>query len=136
MRRLFMIGLFASLTLLATDFSGTWVGQISVKDKPTQDVAIKLTQSGTAIGGKLYGDYQSSPISEARTAGDLITFVVVGALQNGNEINTTRLRFTGTLKDGVLELARESEGANTAGNGGTFVAKGNVKQIIRLKRLY
>ena len=50
--------------------------------------------------------------------------------------HTTRLRFTGSLKDGALELTRDRDGATTAGNGGTFVAKTNPKQTFRLKRLY
>jgi hypothetical protein len=137
MRKLFVSLLFSSLTLLGADFAGVWIGQIPVgKDGALQDIMFQITQTGPAIGGKMYGDYQSSPISEARVSGDLITFVVVGAQQSGNEINTTRLRFTGSLKDGALELTRDREGATTAGNGGTFVVKANTKQTFRLKRLY
>ena len=137
MRRLFIGLLFSSLTLFGADFAGVWIGQIPTgRDGALQDVAFKITQTGTTIGGKMYGDYQSSPISEARVSGDLITFVVVGAVQSGNEINTTRLRFSGFLKDGALELTRDREWATTAGNGGTFVVKGNTKQTVRLKRLY
>jgi hypothetical protein len=138
MRKLFLCGLLCSFGLFGADFTGVWVGQIPTgRDGALQDVAFKITQNGTTLGGKMYGDYQSSPISEARVSGDLITFVVVAASQqNGNEINTTRLRFTGNLKDGALELTRDREASNTAGNGGTFVMKGNVKQSFRLKRLY
>jgi len=132
------MGLVGCLALSAADFSGIWVGQIPTgRDNAFQDVAFKIVQTGNTITGKLYGDYQSSPISEARISGDLITFVVVAtAQQNGNEINTTKLRFTGILKDGALELTRDRDGAFTAGNGGTFVTKTNPKQTFRLKRLY
>ncbi len=138
MGRLFLCGLLGCLALAAADFNGIWVGQIPTgRDGALQDVAFKMTQNGNALTGKLYGDYQSSPITEARVSGDLITFVVVAtAQQNGNEINTTRLRFTGSLKGGALELTRDRDGATTAGNGGTFVTKTNDKQTFRLKRLY
>lgn len=133
-----LIAVAFCLALSAADFSGIWVGQIPTgRDDAFQDVAFKIVQTGNTISGKLYGDYQSSPISEARISGDLITFVVVAtAQQNGNEINTTKLRFTGSLKDGALELTRDRDGAFTAGNGGTFVTKTNPKQTFRLKRLY
>ena len=138
MSRVLLMGLVGCLALSAADFSGIWMGQIPTgRDNAFQDVAFKIVQTGNNITGKLYGDYQSSPISEARISGDLITFVVVAtAQQNGNEINTTKLRFTGILKDGALELTRDRDGAFTAGNGGTFVTKTNPKQTFRLKRLY
>ena len=137
MWRLFICGLLSCLTLVAADFNGIWVGQIPAgRDGAVQDIAFKITQAGTTLAGKLYGDYQSSPISEARVSGDLITFIVVAtAQQNGNEINTNRLRFTGNLKDGALELTRDRDGATTAGNGGIFVTKTNPKTTFRLKRL-
>ena len=137
MWRLFICGLLSCLTLAAADFNGIWVGQIPAgRDGAVQDIAFKITQAGTTLAGKLYGDYQSSPISEARVSGDLITFIVVAtAQQNGNEINTNRLRFTGNLKDGALELTRDRDGATTAGNGGIFVTKTNAKTTFRLKRL-
>ena len=138
MWRIFIGGLLCCLALSAADFNGVWVGQIPAgRDGAFQDIAFQITRNGTTLTGKLYGDYQSSPISEARVSGDLITFIVVAtAQQNGNEINTTRLRFTGSLKDGALELTRDRDGATTAGNGGTFVTKTNPKQAFRLKRLY
>ena len=121
MRKLFLLGLFCSVTLFGADFSGIWVGQIPTgKDGALQDIAFKITQNGNTLSGKMYGDYQSSPISEARIAGDLVTFLVIGAQQSGNEINQTRFRFTGTLKDGALELTRDREASNTAGNGGVI----------------
>lgn len=130
-------GLLCGLTLSGADFNGIWVGQVQTgRDGALQDIAFKITQTGKMLTGKLYGDYQSSSISEARVSGHLITFVVVAtAQQNGNEINTNRLRFTGSLKDGALELTQDRDGATTAGNGGAFVAKANPKTTVRLKRL-
>src|SRR4051812_30957377 len=125
MRKFLLLGLFCNLALFGADFSGIWVGQIPTgKDGALQDVAFKIVQTGNTLTGKMYGDYQSSPISEARIAGDLVTFLVIGAQQNGNEINQTRFRFTGSIKDGALELTRDREASNTAANGGAFPVKG------------
>ena len=78
MGRLLIWGLLGCMALPAADFNGIWVGQIPTgREGALQDVAFKMTQNRNTLTGKLYGDYQSSPISEARVSGDLITFVVV-----------------------------------------------------------
>jgi hypothetical protein len=100
-----------------------------------QDVAFKFTQNGTTLGGKLYGDYQSTPISEGIISGDQITFVVLAPEQAGNQINKAKLRFSGSIQAGEIELTREREGATNAGNGGAVQFRGNAKQTFRLKRL-
>jgi hypothetical protein len=134
MPKLAILLLFA-LTLSAADLSGTWVGQIPVRNGDMEDVAFKFTQKGATLGGKLYGDYQSTPIASGTVSGDLVTFVVVAAEQAGNQINETKLRFTGRIKDGEIELIRDREGSTTAGNGGAVQFKGNTKLTFRLKRL-
>ena len=63
-------------------------------------------------------------------------FVVAVQEQSGNQINDTRLRFAGTLKDGVLELARDRESSTIAGNSGGVFQRSSAKQILKLKRLY
>ena len=83
----------------------------------------------------MYGDYLSTPISEGTVSGDLVTFIVNTQEQTGNQINETRIRFTGRLKDGEMELFRERETSTNAGNGGAVQIKGNAKQTCRLKRL-
>jgi hypothetical protein len=100
------------------------------------DIAFQFTQEGTALGGKLYGDYQSTPIVEGKVSGDQVTFVVIAPEQAGNQINAARMHFTGSLKGGELELTREREGATNAGNGGVVQFKGSVKVSFRLKRLF
>jgi hypothetical protein len=123
------------LTLPAADLAGIWVGQIPGRNGDLQDVAFKFTQTGATLGGKLYGDYQSTPISEGKISGDQITFLVIAPEQAGNQINQARLRFTGTIQAGEIELTREREGATNAGNGGSVQFRGNTKQTFRLKRL-
>jgi hypothetical protein len=127
--------LLFALTLSAADFAGIWVGQIPTRNGDFEDVSFKFTQKGATLGGKLYGDYQSTPITAGTVSGDLVTFLVVAAEQSGNQINETRIRFTGRMKDGELELTREREGSTNAGNGGLVQFKGSTKQSFRLKRL-
>jgi hypothetical protein len=121
--------------LCAGVVSGFWMGQIPGRNGEPQEIAFKFTQSGTKLQGKLYGDYQSTPITEGKVAGDEISFIVIAPEQAGNQINQTKLRFSGSLKDGEIELTREREGATNAGNGGVVQFKGNAKQTFRLKRL-
>ena len=49
---------------------------------------------------------------------DQVSFVVIAQEQAGNQINETRMRFTGTFKAGELELTRSREGVHDAANGG------------------
>ncbi|MEX2262237.1 MAG: hypothetical protein WD696_09815 [Bryobacteraceae bacterium] len=133
MRRLAALFLFA-LGLPGADFAGIWVGQIPVRNG-LQDIAFQFTQNGSKLGGKLYGDYQSAPITEGIVSGDLVTFIAIASEQAGNQINETRLRFTGSMKAGEIELTREREGATNAGNGGIVQSRGSSRQTFRLKRL-
>ena len=126
--------LFAT-TAWGADFSGIWTGQIPGRNGVMQDIAFKLTQTGKSVTGKLYGDYQSTPISEAVVYGDLITFVVIAQEQAGNQINDTRLRFSGRMENGELELTRDRESSTNAGNAGAAQIRFNNKQTFRLKRL-
>jgi hypothetical protein len=128
--------LLCALPLAAGDFSGIWVGQIPVRNG-LRDIAIQLEQRGNAVHGKLYGDYVSAPITESTVSGGLLTFVVIAQEQAGNQINDVRVRFTGRLVDGEIELIREREGGTTAGSGGdvAFRDRERAKQIFRVKRL-
>ena len=127
--------LLALATDLAASLSGIWTGQVTTRGG-TQDVTIKLEQRGTTVTGKLYDDRGSSPISEGRAVGDVVIFVVSVQEQSGNQINDTRLRFTGTLRDGVLELARDRESSTIAGNSGGVFQRSSAKQLLKLKRMY
>jgi hypothetical protein len=122
------------LTLLA-DLSGTWLGQIEVREGVKEDIAFRLEQNGPKLGGKLYGDFQSAPIISGTVAGDLVTFVVLRQEQNGNEINESRIRFTGRLVGTNLELTRERESSTRAGSGASVGFRNNPKISFRLQRL-
>lgn len=129
--------LFCSVALLGADLTGIWVGQIPTRNGETVDIAFQFTQTGTRLSGKLYGDYKSSPIVEGIVAGELVTFVVLAEEQAGNQINDSRLRFTGSLKSGEVELTRERESSLNAGNKGTSQTRPGQgqTQTFRLKRL-
>ena len=129
--------LFCSVALLGADLTGIWVGQIPTRNGDSVDIAFQFTQTGTRLSGKLYGDYKSSPIVEGIVAGELVTFVVLAEEQAGNQINDSRLRFTGSLKSGEVELTRERESSLNAGNKGTSQTRPGQgqTQTFRLKRL-
>jgi hypothetical protein len=118
------------------DFNGIWVGQVPVgRNGDLQDIAFKLVHTGTTLSGKLYGDYRSMPVIEGRVTGEEIVFVVAAQEQAGNQINDTRLRFTGVLKGGELEVTRERESSTNAGNGGGVQIRNNSKLTFKLKKL-
>jgi len=128
--------LMVAAPLVAADLSGIWVGRIAGRNGDLQDIAFQLRQNGSKIEGKLYGDYQSSPIVEGTVAGLLVTFVVSGSEQAGNQINETLTRFTGKFENGEIELLRERERSNNAGNKGAVEQRRNTpRQTFKLKRL-
>lgn len=118
----------------AADLSGIWMGQMEVRSGQKVDVAFQLKQEGTRLRGKLYGDYESSPIVDGIVAGNLVTFVVEAQEQAGNQINETRLRFTGRLDGDELDLVRERESSRNAGNKGGAAPRES-RQQFRAKRL-
>ena len=129
--------LFCGAALFGADLTGIWVGQIPTRNGESVDIAFQFTQAGPKLSGKLYGDYKSSPIVEGIVAGELVTFVVLAEEQAGNQINDSRLRFTGSLKSGEVELTRERESSLNAGNKGTSQTRPGQdrRQTFRLKRL-
>jgi len=129
--------LFAAALTQAADLTGIWVGQVPTRNGDSVDIAFQFTQNGTKLSGKLYGDYRSSPIVEGIVAGDVVTFVVLAAEQAGNQINDTRLRFTGNWKEGELELTRERESVVNAGNKGSAQTRSGPqpRQTFKIKRL-
>ena len=131
-----MLFLLAVSSLAAADLTGIWIGGIPGRNGELQDIAFQFRQTGTKLEGKLYGDYQSSPIVQGTVAGQLMTFVVSGSEQAGNQINETRTRFTGKFENGAIELLRERESSHNAGNSGAVEQKRNTpRQSFTLKRL-
>ncbi|MCX6592195.1 MAG: hypothetical protein NTZ56_11780 [Acidobacteria bacterium] len=133
--RSLLLFLVACASLAAEDLTGIWIGRIPARNGELQEIAFQITQTGTKISGKLYGDYQSSPIIQGLVSDGLLTFVVASAEQAGNQINTARIRFTGKVKDGVMDLMREREAAIDAINGANADNRPTPKVSFQLKRL-
>ncbi len=125
----------SALPALAIDLTGVWVGQIPGRGQ-ARDVAFQFIQKGSTLSGKQYGDYQSSRIVEGKVTGGEVMFIIISQEQNGNQIDDTKIRFTGCMQNGELELNRERESATNAGDGGKVAIKGATPQAFRLKRLY
>jgi hypothetical protein len=138
MRRLCAVAIGFAVSVLsvpAADVSGFWLGSITGgRRNQVQDISFQFVQKGTTLTGKLYVDYGSTPILKGTIEGDRISFQAIAREQAGNEINQSVLRFTGTLKDGEIEMTREREEIRAAGNSGAAFAKPG-SQTFRLKRL-
>ena len=76
-RRIAVLLLTLGSALSAADLTGVWTGQLPGRNNTFTDIAFKFVQSGTAITGKLYGDYNSYAIVEGKAEADRIEFVVV-----------------------------------------------------------
>ena len=135
MRRLLLV-LAIPLLSQAADLSGIWLGTAATggRRNQMQDFAFQLIQKGPTLTGKMYVDYGSTPILKGTVDGDKITFQVAAREQAGNEINESVFRFTGTIKDGEIELTREREEIRAAGNSGAAFARPG-SQTFKLKRL-
>jgi hypothetical protein len=100
--------LLASANLFAADLSGIWTGQTVDRNGDPQDVSFRFTQSGNAISGKMYGENESTPISEGKIEGDAIHFVVVTEL-NGQINRTIYSGHILNAKGDEIEITRERE---------------------------
>lgn len=117
------------------DLTGTWIGQLPARNGGIEDVAFQFVQKGTQLGGKQYGDFESTPIVKGTVAGELVMFVIVRQEQAGNEINETKIRFTGRMVGQEIELTRERESATRSGSGASVTLRNNQRQSFRLKKL-
>ena len=100
--------ILATGSLFGADLSGIWTGQTVDRNGDPQDLSFRFTQSGETIAGKMYGENESTPISEGKIEGDTIRFVVVTEL-NG-QIN--RIIYSGHIlnaKGDEIEITRERE---------------------------
>ncbi len=103
------IALIVVCGLSAAEVEGFWTGQMAGRNGQVLDISFRFSQSGDVLTGKLYGDFNSTEISEGRVVGGEVFFVVVTPVQQGNQINRTRLKFHGCLENGLLNLTREQE---------------------------
>ncbi len=123
--------LLVALTAGAADFNGTWIGQITGNRGNIEDVAFQFIQTGNTLAGKQYGEYESTPIVKGTISGDLVMFTLVRQEQAGNEINQTRIRFTGRRIGDEIELTRERESSMRSGSGASASVKKSPRQTFR-----
>ena len=127
--------LLAAVSAFGADFTGTWIGQIPGNRGTIEDVAFQLVQKGAELSGKQYGDFESTPLVKGTVSGELVMFVLVRQEQAGNEINQTRIRFSGRMIGNEIELTRERESSSRSGSGAAASVKNSPRQTFRLKKL-
>ena len=115
-----------SAAAFAADISGIWTGQVPARNNEIQDITFRFTANGAAVTGKLYGDYESLPVTEAKVEGEQITFVVTTEMNGGQ----SRWIYTGTVKGNEMQLTRKRELPP-----GDPAAARNNPQPLALKRL-
>lgn len=121
LRLLLAFGLCSHLVpvFAATDLTGTWIGTIPKKGRiPAKDVAFRLVQDGSALGGKAYNDAGASdPIVSGNLNDGRIVFEVEAREQAGNQINIVVYKFEGALAGEGIEITREKAAARDAASG-------------------
>jgi hypothetical protein len=94
----------------AADLSGIWTGQTIDRNGDPLDVSFRFNQTGDTVAGKMYGENESTPISEGKITGDTIRFVVMTEL-NGQVNKTVYSGHILNADGSEIEVTREREGA-------------------------
>jgi len=120
----------------AADLSGTWMGSVTTGRRNTiVDFAFRFEQKDAALTGKAYLDYGAVPILKGIIEGDKISFEIVAREQNGNEISESVFKFTGTAKDGEIELTRDRQEMRNAVNSSAAFVRQSTPLTFKVKRL-
>lgn len=128
-----LIALFASAIAFAAEGSpvaltGIWVGQVPSRFGEVQDLAFRFAVSDGVLSGKMYGESESFPLTDAKLDGDHFTFRITTEMNGGH----TYLLFNGTLKDGQIQMIRIRELPPDADEA---QRKRNLPQTFSLRRL-
>ncbi|MBM3793327.1 MAG: hypothetical protein FJW31_04520 [Acidobacteria bacterium] len=135
MKRLLLL-LACGVSVCASDITGVWTGQLPGRNNTFTDIAFRLVQGADGeISGKMYGDYGSFKIVSGKRDGERVEFDVIASEQRGNEINDSRFKFTGTLRNGEMELTRERQSIVKAGSGETVKVRNDSNPVVKLKQL-
>lgn len=125
----------SAISLSAADISGVWLGSTTTgRRNQVLDFAFQFVQKDATLTGKAYLDYGTTPILKGTIEGDKVSFEIVAREQNGNEINESVFQFTGTIKDGEIELTRVRQGIHNTGNTGLAFARPG-ELTFKVKRL-
>lgn len=123
------------MALPAADFTGIWVGQFEGRNGLIFDIAFQLTQNGSRLEGKQYGDYGSFKITSGSVSDSRGGFEITVSEQFGNQINETTYRYKLCLQGDELHITRERLDSRNAGNAGDVRLRGDGGQTLVLKRL-
>jgi hypothetical protein len=127
--------LWAAVSVIAADVTGTWTGVIPARNDELQDVTFRLVQRGESLSGKMYRDTTSVPILDGKISGERVSFRVESEEQVGNVFVLIKYTFTGSIKGTVLELTRERE-SNPMLNSNNPANRPFLKPTFTLKRLF
>ena len=127
---LIALALALSASVTAASLSGIWTGSTVDRNGDPQDISFRFTQTGDAITGKMYGDNESTPISEGKISGDTIRFVIITELngQISKTIYTGHIVHSEKGAGEEIEMNREREGA-------TYTAERPKPGPFRLRRV-
>lgn len=128
LKRLLVISALA-LPLFAADLSGIWTGQLTDRNGDPHDLAFQIIQKGDAIAGKMYGDNESTPISEGKVSGGQVTFTTKSEM-NGQH---TTFVFSGIIEGDQIQVTRKRMEARDAPK--DPAKKPDPDPVIVLKRL-
>lgn len=127
---------WSAIALTAADVSGTWLGSVTAGRRNTiVDFAFRLEQKAATLTGKAYLDYGAVPILKGVVDGDKVSFEIVAREQNGNEISESVFRFTGTAKDGEMELTRDRQEMRNSVNSSAAFVRQSAPLTFKVKRL-
>jgi hypothetical protein len=88
---------------MAANVSGIWTGQVTDKNGDPVDLSFRFEQTGDKLDGKMYGDNESTLITDGKVDGAQITFSV-GAELNGS---ISHFVYVGTIEGGEIHVTRE-----------------------------
>ena len=124
--------LLLATCVLASDIEGIWVGQQPGRRGEAEDLAFRFKLNGESLTGKMFGDEFDLPITEGSFSGDHVRFTITTTnYYNGTK---TRFTYTGTIKDGMLELVRERVSAPDE-RGAKGANRPPAPQVLKLKRI-
>ena len=137
MRRLLSLaaGIVAfALILPAADITGIWLGVPQRPAQPGAGLRLPVHSKGHHSDRQSLSGLRQHADPERHGRRRQDRFQVMAREQDGNEINESVFRFTGTMKDGEIEITREREELRNAGNSGASFSRA-AKLTFKLKRL-
>jgi hypothetical protein len=122
---------FTAQLLAGAELSGIWTGEMKDRNGDPQDLSFQFHQLGTKLTGKMYGDNESTPITDGSIVGNQFTFMVTSEL-NGQ---ISKFIYSGTVSDNTLKVTRERESVGKPSTAAKVPPKPDAKIVFTLKKL-